>query len=130
MHHCLNCGIELVKGRQAKYCSNQCQLDFQSKEYIKRWKLGLENGMRGNDQLSVTIRTYMLDKYNHKCANCGWGQINPFSKKFPLEIEHVDGNYQNNKESNLLVLCPNCHSLTSTYKALNVGNGRKKRYKK
>lgn len=30
----------------------------------------------------------------------------------------------NNKEENLLLLCPNCHSLTSTYKGANKGNGR------
>lgn len=30
----------------------------------------------------------------------------------PLEIEHIDGNALNNKEDNLILLCPNCHSLT------------------
>jgi len=45
-----------------------------------------------------------------------------------MEIEHIDGNYLNNKENNLTVLCPNCHSLTSTYKGTNK-NGRKTRNK-
>ena len=34
-----------------------------------------------------------------------------------------------NKEDNFEVLCPNCHSLTSTYKSLNKGKGRKDRKK-
>ena len=61
---------------------------------------------------------------------CGWCEINPTSGKIPLEIEHIDGNYKNNTEENLILLCPNCHSLTPTYRALNKGHGRKERYKK
>ena len=75
------------------------------------------------------IRRYLFKKYNNKCSKCGWGEINPFSKTIPLEIEHIDGNYANNLESNLILLCPNCHSLTSTYKGANRGRGRKERSK-
>lgn len=32
--------------------------------------------------------------------------------------------------NNLILLCPNCHSLTPTYKALNKGNGRHNRMKR
>lgn len=39
------------------------------------------------------------------------------------------GNYLNNSEDNLDLICPNCHSLTPTYRALNIGNGRKDRHK-
>lgn len=92
--------------------------------YIKRWKLGLESGMRGKTSLSNHIRRYMLDKYNNSCSRCGWCEVNPYTNKIPLEIEHIDGNFQNNVESNLIVLCPNCHSLTGTYRALNKGKGR------
>ena len=35
------------------------------------------------------------------------------------EIHHIDGNHYNNEESNLQLLCPNCHSLTPTFGALN-----------
>ena len=35
-------------------------------------------------------------------------------------IDHIDGNALNNSEENLRLLCPNCHSLTSTYR--NTGN--------
>jgi predicted HNH restriction endonuclease len=39
-------------------------------------------------------------------------------------VEHIDGNYENDREKNLTLLCPNCHSLTPTFRALNRGNGR------
>ena len=63
----------------------------------------------------------------YKCSKCGWGERNPYTGMLPLEIEHIDGNYLNNDESNLLILCPNGHSLTSTYKGANIGKGRKNR---
>lgn len=42
----------------------------------------------------------------------------------PLEIDHIDGNSENNSEENLRLICPNCHSLTATYKGANRGKGR------
>lgn len=92
-------------------------------------KIGLETGMRGDYQISMHIKTYLFKKFNNKCANCGWGKINPYTKNIPLEIDHIDGNYENNSEDNLVLLCPNCHSLTKTYKGANVHNGRKSRKK-
>ena len=61
---------------------------------------------------------------------CGWNKINPITNKVPIELEHIDGNSENNSLDNLKLLCPNCHSLTPTYKALNIGNGRYKRMKR
>ena len=71
----------------------------------------------------------MYEKYENKCSKCGWNQKNPHTGKIPLEIEHIDGNYNNNKEENLDLICPNCHSLTETYKGSNRGKGRKERRK-
>lgn len=124
---CLNCGKPIPK--RNKYCDNQCQADFQGKQYIARWKKGEEDGLKGTYQTSNHIRKYLLEKNNSKCQLCGWGEKNPFTGNIPLELEHLDGNYANNKEENLAILCPNCHSLTSTYKGANKGNGRKERSK-
>lgn len=126
--NCLNCGKEL-KGQQTKYCCNQCQMDYQHKQWVIRWKNGEETGIIGKYGISKHLKRYLFEKYNYKCAYCGWGKTNPFTKTLPLEIEHIDGNYLNNSEENLIVLCPNCHSLTATYKGANKGNGRKQRKK-
>ena len=126
MKNCLHCGLELST-RQNKYCSNKCQADYQYNKYIDRWHKGLEKGVIGKFQLSSHIERFIWTKYDSKCAVCDWSEKNPITNKSPLEIEHVDGNFENNREENLLLLCPNCHSLTPTYKALNKGKGRKER---
>jgi len=124
---CLNCNKE-IKNRN-KYCSVKCQKEYEYKEYILKWKNGEEDGMRGEYQISMHLKTYLLNKYNNKCARCGWGEVNQYTGNIPLEIEHMDGDYRNNHENNLIVLCPNCHSLTSTYKGANMNKGRKNRSK-
>lgn len=125
--NCINCNKPISK--RSKYCSNKCQKEYQYKTYINKWKNNQSNGMRGKYQISSYIKTYLFNKYNNKCARCGWGEINKYTNKIPLEIEHMDGNYKNNKEENLTLLCPNCHSLTSTYKGANLNKGRKSRKK-
>jgi 5-methylcytosine-specific restriction endonuclease McrA len=59
--------------------------------------------------------------------DCGWCEINPITNKVPIQLEHIDGNSENNSLDNLKILCPNCHSLTPTFGALNKGNGRELR---
>jgi len=125
--NCLFCNKPLNK--KGKYCNNICQANDRYQKYISDWKNGKVNGLKGKYQILNYIRKYLMIKYNHKCTRCGWNEINPFTKIIPLEIEHLDGNYTNNKEDNLILLCPNCHSLTSTYKGANRGNGRKDRKK-
>ena len=124
---CLNCKSSILNKR--KYCSNKCQKEYEYKTYIENWKKGIENGMRGDYQISMHIKTYLFRKYGNKCARCGWGEVNQYTNNIPLEIEHINGNYKNNNEKNLILLCPNCHSLTSTYKGANTQKGRKSRSK-
>jgi len=124
---CLNCGCDLHRG-QSKYCSNKCQFEYEYKTYIQRWKTGEEDGMSGKFGISEHIRKYLFEKYNCSCQICGWSEKNEFSGTVPLQIHHIDGNYKNNKEENLQLLCPNHHSLTETFGRLNK-DGRKERYK-
>jgi Zn finger protein HypA/HybF involved in hydrogenase expression len=86
----------------------------------------LEGG--NEEKLSNTIGKWL--KREQRCWKCGWNEIHPVLNKVPLEINHIDGNSKNNHKDNLEVLCPNCHSLTPNYRALNYGNGRTARYKR
>lgn len=61
----------------------------------------------------------------HKCSGCGCGKIWN-DKPISLELEHVDGNRNNNRRENLKWLCPNCHSQTLTYRKNNRNKTTKK----
>ncbi len=113
---CLNCGKNL-KGtkHKRKFCSEECFQEFKYKNLVERWKNGLENGVRGDNCISRFIRKYLFIKYDNKCQLCGWGEENPTTHKIPLQVHHIDGDFTNNKEENLQLLCPNCHSLTETF---------------
>jgi hypothetical protein len=126
---CLSCGT-IVERREDVYCNVRCQQVYAYKKRIEAWQAG-QSVVIQDRSVPVYIRRYLFEKFQSKCTQCGWGEINSVTGKTPLEVEHIDGNSENNLEDNLTLLCPNCHSLTSTYKALNKGNGRfsrKQRY--
>ena len=114
-HHSSSWGI---------YCSLKCQNQFQTSTKIKKWLIGDDNPINTNGLLRPWARKYIFGINNNKCSMCGWSKVNLSTGRIPLEIDHIDGDYRNNILSNIRLLCPNCHSLTSTYKNSNKGKGR------
>lgn len=122
MKVCKKCG-KVLSGRKRRntYCSLECCNNEKREEKIKSWLGGdMEVAIKKDGRLSDTVRNYLLNRADYRCEVCGWGERNRFSESVPLEVHHIDGNYLNNHISNLKVLCPNCHSLTPNYRALNV----------
>lgn len=110
-----------------KYCSNACQQKFQYRTYINEWKTGKKKGLNSIGLVSGPVKRYLRKKYNNKCYLCGWSEMNSKTGVVPLVADHIDGNWRNNTEENLRLVCPNCDALSSTFAALNKGNGRKNR---
>lgn len=118
--NCLNCGCEINDSTKT-YCNQIC--------FHENRKKNIFNLIDNNNTTlnSRQYKKYLIEKYGNKCMECGWGEKNPKSNTIPIELEHIDGNGSNNTLSNLKLLCPNCHSLTPTYKGANKGNGRHNR---
>ncbi|MFJ5993575.1 HNH endonuclease signature motif containing protein [Streptomyces sp. NPDC092370] len=60
-----------------------------------------------------------------RCAMCGIGAVwqgEPLS----LEVDHIDGDWRNNRVDNVRFLCPNCHSTTDSYRGRGRGRARRR----
>lgn len=54
-----------------------------------------------------------------RCEICG--QDTWYGHPIPLELDHVNGNRDDNRLTNLRMLCPNCHAQTPTFRGRNIG---------
>jgi hypothetical protein len=68
-------------------------------------------------------RLRVFIEQNESCCNCGLSEW--MNEPITLELEHIDGNNKNNKRDNLKGLCPNCHSLTNTWRGRNKNKHKK-----
>lgn len=116
---CISCGKTVPRAGQ-KYCSSRCQHTYQ---FTIRAN-ALERGSYSTYSCNRFIRKYLVSKIGERCSRCGWAERHPRTARVPVEVEHIDGNWQNNRPDNLTLLCPNCHSLTETFRGLNRGRGR------
>lgn len=132
---CIICGKKLSSNLH-RHCSTKCSkitISKQNREkheqYIQSWLSGKEKGYVG-EQVTIYIKRYLLEKYDSKCQECGWNKMNQTTGKIPLAVHHDNGDWKDNRLSNLKLLCPNCHSLTPTYGSGNRGKGRAARRSK
>ncbi|MGW6951987.1 HNH endonuclease [Streptomyces xanthophaeus] len=57
------------------------------------------------------------------CRMCGIEAVWQ-GRPLPLEVDHIDGDWRNNRPENLRLVCPNCHSTTDTYRGRAKGGRR------
>lgn len=67
------------------------------------------------DELSrIEKKRVVLAEQRGVCLRCGLNEW--LGELLTLELDHIDGDHENNARNNLRILCPNCHSQTPTYR--------------
>lgn len=123
---CLNCGNDIKTDSYIRYnrmyCSNKCQASLTHSKVMERVKN--EDWLGWSDQtIHSNSKAYLIELYGNKCMKCNWSEVNRWTGKIPIELNHIDGNPNNKSLTNLEILCPNCHSLSEFTKSR--GSGRK-----
>ena len=118
---CIECNSSLDRF-QKKYCGRHCQKAYEWR--VKKAKIA----MSSNNFSLRAIKKYLLEEQGHQCEICKLMEWQ--GKPIPTDIDHIDGNPNNNDLDNLRIICCNCHAQTPTYKGKNKGNGRHERRKR
>lgn len=59
-------------------------------------------------------RRVLINRQEGKCAECGLQSWQ--GKPLTLELHHINGVHGDDREENLIFLCPNCHSQTENFR--------------
>ena len=88
------------------------------KKSLSKWYLKADLRVQNGEQLSdETTKRYLIEKHGHNCWMCDLSEWR--GEKLHLEMDHIDGNNKNNNINNIRILCPNCHSITPTWRYKN-----------
>ncbi len=122
VYNCLCCGKEnkWSYSKTNKFCDNTCQQEWiWRNETIPK----IEAGECTHN--SRALKPYLIEKFGENCFECGIGPTWN-DKPLVLQLDHIDGDSDNNYPKNLRLLCPNCHSQTENFGS----KGKGSRYKK
>lgn len=123
---CELCSAPLTATRR-RFCGLRCAGEARraGAAVVARWLAGKIVGHTGRTlNLRVAVHDHLLRSAGYACTLCGWDRRHPDDGRPLVEIDHIDGDAANTAPSNLRVLCPNCHSMTPTFRRRNVRSAR------
>ena len=74
-------------------------------QQLKNWK---------NYTKAINLKKHLIKDRGNKCECCGL--VEWLGQSIKLEIHHINGDKTDNRYDNLQLLCPNCHSLTDSWR--------------
>ena len=121
VYNCLYCNKthENRSNTMNKYCDNVCQQKH--RKQIRDRRVVDDELMGASVGHKRQIINYLKDNNKWLCHQCGVTE-----DVAPMEFHHIDGNRYNNRLSNSMVLCRNCHGRTINFKSRNKGYYRYK----
>lgn len=105
------------------------RLELDTSHFLGQGHLrGIPNGRRRAPEAVLVFRPEQLQRAKtplirralietgtaERCAGCGTGP-EWLGRPLTLELDHVNGDYRDNRRENLRFLCPNCHATTDNY---------------
>lgn len=115
--NCHWCNSPLLKKTSKKYCDIHCQVKYLYMNNFLDWYLELSNSFDNN-----ALRKHLETRYGHECSNCKITNWRGFDIVF--DVDHINGDSNNNGPDNVRLLCQNCHSQTENFSYKNKGQGR------
>ena len=101
------------------------QSHLQGKSNVTKKTLSLNDILvKDSDYCGIAVLKTRLLRQNllkYECYECKLTDWN--GKKISLQLDHINGIYNDHRLENLRLLCPNCHSQTETF------SGKNKKYK-
>ena len=126
-YNCLLCNLKkrYTTSGKNKFCSVNCQMKH---KWVNETIPRIENGECSHHAAEV-LKKYLVEKFGEKCVECGQdGTWN--NRPLVLQLDHIDGDSDNNFPSNIRLLCPNCHTQTENFGSKGKGSRYKKNTKR
>lgn len=125
-------GLRAAGGNYEHVARRARALAFDTSHFLGAgWNKGLKHNPRPMVPLSEVLvagrwtKTHALKKRlfreglkHPRCELCGWCK-RAADGRVPIELDHINGDRDDNRLENLRILCPNCHSLQPTHRGLN-----------
>lgn len=119
IYNCLHCNRECKYGysKYNKFCGRQCQADW---KWLNETRPAIEAGQKTAYAVEA-LKRYLREELGNQCDECD--QVPTWNgKPLVLQLDHRDGNSDNNHPTNLRLICPNCHTQTSNFGSKGCGN--------
>ncbi|MER5761643.1 HNH endonuclease signature motif containing protein [Streptomyces sp. NPDC002082] len=128
-------GVDVVGGQHTHISRRVRELRIDTSHFKAESRVGVPRSLRAPEAILVQqqpeqARRIQSDRLRAGmaalgvealCAECGIATW--MGEPLPLEIDHINGDWRDNRPENLRFLCPNCHSATDTYR----GRGKARR---